>query len=901
MGEWYKYRVDEIYEKLGTKATGLNQEEAEQRLKKYGENIAAKEQKTSIFKIFFKQFRSVIIYILLAAAFISLFIGDAKEFYVIAGIVGFIIILSFFEELKASQDMAALKKMTPRKAKVIRNGKSQVIDANNLVPGDIIELSRGDTIPADARIITSTDLKVDESALTGESLPVEKSSKEIIDTVSLAEQINCVFGSTFIINGSAKAIIFSTGKATELGKIASMVEEAKEEKSLLQKKLDVLSTKFGYVVISASVLIVILGLLRDGITNIEAILVLAIAVAVAGIPESLPAVITVALAAGVKRMAKHNAIIKKLSAVETLGTCTVICTDKTGTLTQNKMVVERIWNFSKEIQVTGEGFEPIGEFKLDNQVIAPDEDVLQAITIASVCNNSEITETENGWSVLGEATEGALIAVGKKAGLGKDGTTVEHTRIAEKAFNSERKFMTTLEERGKLRFIYAKGAPEKILEKCTQFLHEGKTHPLTQTQKTKILEQNERFATQGFRVISTAYKQTHEKKHDYSEEDLIFTSLLAIRDPPEPSAKEAIQQCNKAGIRVVMITGDNPSTAAAIAKELGILRPGMEVVTGPELEKMNDHELRKKISDIGVFARVEPKHKLRIVRSLQDEGEIVAMTGDGVNDAPALKKADIGVAMGREGTDVAREASEMVLKDDNFSTITYAVKEGRTIYNNIVRFIYYLFPGNLSQISIILISLIAGVIPPLSALMILFVNLVTSDFPALGLAVEKSQEKVMEQRPRDTKEQILNSYLILRIGQVVPIIVLGTIGLFLWELMITGSDYATAQTVAFASIILFMLFHGLNAKAINGSVFSKDMLSNTFFYGGFALSLIATWAVLYIPAVSSIFGTVPLSLSQWIPILVVTSFVVIYIEIQKTIIESEMKEAERINLHPTRG
>ncbi|MFW5747012.1 MAG: cation-translocating P-type ATPase, partial [Nanoarchaeota archaeon] len=814
--------------------------------------------------------------------------------------VGFIVLLSFFEEYKATRDMESLKKLTPHRTRVIRNGEERIIDARMIVPGDILHLNRGDIVPADARIVTCTDLKVDESALTGESVPVTKSEKIIVDSVTLADRINMVFAGTMITNGHAKVIIVETGVTTELGKIASLVENAKEEKSPLQKKLDVLSSRFGLIVVSVCVLIFVIGLLRSGGAGLDALLVLAIAVAVAGIPESLPAVISISLAIGMKRMARNNAIIKKLSAVETLGTCTVICSDKTGTLTQNKMVVEHIWNLSKHIDVTGEGFDPHGGFFSDGKKVNPlrDRDLNKLLEIGMLCNDSDLHNMKSSWQITGEATEASLVVLGQKAGLSKKWLHEQHPRLAERAFNSDRKYMTCINKMRSGMVLHAKGAPEKILSRCSAYLLDGKCQKLTASVRDAILTKQSEFARQGYRVIALAFRDMKQQRvsKKYAEKNLVFAGMAAIRDPPEPSATDAIRKCHNAGIRTVMITGDNPLTAQAVAEEIGILTPGMKVVTGQEIDQINDHELRHLVPSVAVFARVAPSHKLRIVKALQDDGEIVAMTGDGVNDAPALKRADIGIAMGREGTDVARDASEMILKDDNFSTIVYAIEEGRNIYNNIIRFLYYLLPGNLSQISIILISTIAGVLPPITPLMILFLNLVTSDFPALGLAVEKTNSNVMRQKPRSPKEQILNGYLTLKIGQVIPIIVLGSIGLFMWEMFVQHADFKTAQTVVFVSIILFMLFHGFNAKAIDGSIFSKHIFSNIFFYAGFAVSIVATFLVLYVPAIAAVFGTVPLTLQQWVPIIFVSSIVVVYTEIIKTIINSEIEESLRLKM-----
>lgn len=900
---WCEVSVGAILHRLVSDETnGLTAEQAKKQLRQYGPNITAKEEKNSALKILLRQFKSFIIFVLIGAALISFFFGDHIEFIVITSIVLFIVLLSFFEEYKATKDMDALKKLTPKRAKVVRNGQKIEIDATELVPGDILLLVRGDIIPADARLIEINNLQVDESAMTGESVPITKKLGMLNSDTALADCTNMVFAGGHVMNGHARCVVVETGRKTELGKIAAMVKGAGEIISPLQRRVDKLGKQFSDAVLALCAVLFAIGLLRG--QPFEHLLLLVVAVAVSGIPESLPAVIGVALAVGMKRMAKKGAVIKRLPAVETLGTCTVICTDKTGTLTQNKMVIEHIWAFDSEVNVTGEGFNPQGIFLREDKQIDPHKHagVAKILDIGIFCNNADLENKEGSWRIDGESTEGALIVLAKKAGLEKTELHAKNPRLHEHPFDAERKCMSTIHMKENKPIIYAKGAPEHLLERSAYYLENGRVHRLTKGKKDEILQQMEAYADAGLRVLGLAYKEHKGTTYEIHkvESELIFAGLVSIRDPPEPSALKAITECMGAGIKVVMITGDNPRTAKAIASELGIFTAGNKILTGDELEKLSDEEFKTIVDDVAVYARVTPKHKLRVVQTLQAAGHIVAMTGDGVNDAPALKKADIGVAMGLCGTEVAKEASEMIITDDNFSTIVDAVKEGRTIYSNIRRFIYYLLAGNFSEVILIVIAALLGVVPPLTPLMILFINLVTSDLPAIGLCMENPPAHIMRQRPRDPREGVLSDYMLLKISQVVPIIVLGTIALYMWELIVKNADHATAQTVAFVSIISFELFHIFNAKSFDSTVFSRQTFTNWVLYVGYGLSIVVTLAALYWAPFSNILGTVPLSLGQWLSVLVMGSVVLIFVEIQKTILTAEIKERNSLELHPTR-
>jgi len=893
---------EQVLESFLTKKDGLTAEEAHLRQAKYGQNLGTKERSVSWFQILFRQFKSFIIYILLFADIISFFLGDHVEFYVITGIIAFIILLSFFEEYKATREMEALRKLAPQRTRVLRDGMEQEIDAADLVPGDIVLLKRGDVVPADARILEAVNLHVDESALTGESATVMKQEGVLRSETPLADRTNMLYASSHVMNGHARCVVTATGATTEIGKIASLVAGVKEEQTPLQKQLDRLGRQFSYGVIAVCIGIILIGLVRG--QPWEGLLVLAVAVAVSGIPESLPAVIGVALAVGMKRMARQNALIKRLPAVETLGTCTVICTDKTGTLTQNKMVIEHVYLLGDELKVTGEGFRPEGLFFQNDVQIKPQSHsgLNKLIEIGTLCNNAELHEHKGEWRIEGESTEGALIVLAKKAGIDKVAFHKRHPRLHEHPFDADRKCMSTIHLINKKQVVYAKGAPELLLKKCAFVLQGTTIKKLTPLLQKQILAKNGDYAERGLRVLGLAYKEHKGVTRDLRtvEQGLIFVGLVSIRDPPEPSAKGSIAECEQAGIMVVMITGDNEITAKAIATELGIYHVGDRLLTGAELDKLDEDAFLDIVERITVYARVTPHHKLRIVETFQRAGHIVAMTGDGVNDAPALKKADIGIAMGRCGTEVAKEASEMVLLDDNFTTIVNAVREGRTIYDNIRKFVYYLLAGNFSEVILILIAALLGVLPPLTPVMILFINLVTSDIPAIGLCLEAPSANVMRQKPRNPKEGILNDYLFLKIGQVIPLIVLGTLALFMWEMTFRGGDLARAQTLAFATVIFFELFHVFNARSFEDTVLSRQMLSNFLLFAGCAVSAMLTFAVIYWAPLQGVMGTVALSLGDWLAILIMTGSVVAFAELQKTIISSEIKERAKMEIHSTR-
>ncbi len=899
---WHAKSIDEMFKSLDTKRDGLSSKDAEKRLEEHGYNeFSAGEKKTPI-RIFLRQFKSLLVWILILAAGISFFIGHTIEFAVILIIIILIIIINFFGEYKASRDMEALKELSPKKSVVIRDGKKKEILSRELVQGDILVLRRGDIAGADARLIECNTIKADESALTGESEPVLKKTGTFKDDAPLAQRKNMVFSGTSITDGNGLAVVVDVGEGTEMGKISAMMKGVKEEKTPLQKRLDRMTKQISVGVVFLSLIVFFTGLAHE--IPLAAMLIFSMAVIVSGIPESLPTVIAITLAAGVKKMAGRNAIVKRMPAVETLGTCTTICSDKTGTITQNKMVVQNILTSDVELDVTGEGYKPEGIFLLEDDEFDPmkHKTVSKMLEIGVLCNNSEVKNEKGRWSIDGEATEGSLMVLAKKAGIDHEEYRNSYERKKEHPFDADRKCMSTVHVHKKKHFVYSKGAPEMLLKKAKYYLHAGEVKKLDRKTADFFIEQNRAYAENGLRVLGLAFKE-HKGSMEIEdvESELVFAGLVSIRDPPREGVKGSVEKCRQAGMRVVMITGDNEATAKSIAGDVGIYSEGDTVMTGSQVESMDENSFKRAVNNTTVYARVSPSHKLKIVDTLQKAGNVVAMTGDGVNDAPALKKSDIGIAMGERGTEVAKESAELVLKDDNFNTIANAVEEGRTIYENIRKFISYLLVGNISEVLIVLIAVVLGVNLPLTALMILFINLVTSELPAIGLSFEKPSPKIMSEKPRDPNEGILSEYILLKIAQIVPLVVLGTIIVYTWELVVKGVPLANAQTVAFAIIVFMELFHSLNVRSWGESIFTRRFFTNAYLHGGIILSALLTLAAIYLRPLQEIFGTVPLGAAEWVIILAVSASVIFFMEIQKTIVQAEMREKQKMGLYPSRG
>lgn len=836
MMEWHSTSIKKLFSQLNTGKQGLTNEEAAKRLEKYGLNEIEREKKISPWKIFFSQFKSMLVIILIAAVAVSIFLGKRLD----AAVIGVVLVLNavfgFVQEYKAERAIEALKKMAALKATVVRSGEKQVILAKELVPGDIMILDEGDKISADARLLESYSLETQEAALTGESLPVSKSVGTFKEKTSLAERHNMAYSGTIATRGRAIALVTATGKQTELGKVAKMLEHVEKEIPL-KKQLDSMGRWIGIAVILLCLAVFLVQVLRGG--EIISVFIISLALAVAAIPEGLPAVVTIALALGVQRMAKGNALVRQLPSVETLGSTNVICTDKTGTLTMNQMTVKQIYANGEFVDISGEGYKPEGKFSADTK------NIMDLLKIGTLCNDAAIADS----NVIGDPTEGALLVSAMKAGLKKDKLEKQFRRVDEIPFTSERKMMTTIHKTGRKKFAFMKGAPRSVLNRCTKFYYNGKIRKLTQKERDKIIAADHEMANQALRVLAFAYKECISK--DDAEKEMIFAGLQGMIDPPRHEAKEAINKCKKAGIKVVMITGDQRLTAEAVAKQLGLEG---RTVTGKDLDEMKDSEFHKIADEVAVYARVNPQHKIKIIDALKKKGYTVAMTGDGVNDAPALKEAHIGVAMGIAGTDVAKEASDMVLLDDNFASIVNAVEEGRGIYDNIRKFVAYLLSCNLAEVLIVFIAVLLSLPLPFIAIQILWINLVTDSFPALALGVDPRSTDVMMKRPRKPKEHIISRGLALGIS----LIAIATTAITLYLFNHYLPETRLAQTVAFTTLVTIEL----TVPFIIRARYRAKLFSNPWLLSAIVLSLMLQLAVIYSP-LSKLFNTLPLKI-EWL-------------------------------------
>lgn len=870
---WHTMEIEALSTALGTDPErGLSSAEVERRLQEFGPNALKEPPPRSLFSMVLEQLKEVLVLILIVAAVISGVLGEWADSLVILLIVVLNTILGVYQERKAEQALQALKRMTRPTAKVVRGGVVGEVELESLVPGDVVLLDAGDSVPADIRLTAAVSLRTNESSLTGESVPVEKDVGVLPgEEVPLGDRKNMAYMGTTVTAGHGRGIVVATGMNTQIGRIARLIQEAPQEVTPLQRRLAELGKVLG-IGAGVLVLVVFLAGVRQGM-DVLGMFMIAISLAVAAVPEGLPAVVTVVLALGVTRMSRRRAVVRRLSAVETLGTVTVICSDKTGTLTKNEMTVVHLYTEGRMLRVTGAGYRPVGDF-VDEQETAVDpaaDKNLRLLLLGGLLASDACLENgENGYRIIGDPTEGALVVAAAKAGIVREEAEREHPRLAEIPFDSDRKMMTTFNKIEDGVWSFTKGAPDVVLERCTGILQEGEFRPLDEVSKRRLLNVNSELASRGERVLALAARLWPDVPENPTSEDverdLVFLGYFAMQDPPRPEVREAVDVCKRAGIRTVMITGDHLETAVAIARALGIWQEGDGALSGDRLQKMDDRQLEREVNRITVYARVSPEDKLRIVAALKAHNHIVAMTGDGVNDAPALKRADIGVSMGITGTEVAKEASDMVLLDDNFATIVNAVREGRTIYSNIRKSIQYLLSCNIGEIVAIFTAVLLGQGSPLTAIQILWLNLVTDSLPALALGVEPPENGVMEQPPRDPREGVLSGgvgWNILWQGAMI-----GLISLAVYLLALSwGRTLEEAHTMTFATMALVQLVHSFNIRSFRDSLFTIGIGTNRYHLSAFAISLSLQGMVLFIPFLRGFFDTVMLRPGDWLTVL----------------------------------
>ncbi|GMA49125.1 calcium-transporting ATPase [Alicyclobacillus contaminans] len=866
---WHSLSAKDCLGLLESGPGGLSEAQVEERRQTHGLNQLIEGEKVSLLTLFFNQFRDFMILVLLAATLISGLLGEYTDAITIVAIIVLNGILGFIQEVKAERSLAALKELTAPMARVRRDGQVATIPARDLVPGDIVLLEGGDRVPADGRILQAHGLDVEESSLTGESVPVTKQAQAIVDPVSaLGDRVNMVYMGTLVTRGKAEVLVTGIGMNTEMGKIAGLMQQSEETLTPLQRRLDQLGKVLVWVALAITLLVVVTGVLHGH--KLYEMFLAGVSLAVAAIPEGLPAIVTIALALGVQRMIKRHAIVRKLPSVETLGCASVVCSDKTGTLTQNRMTVQRVFANGEWYQVSGAGYQPVGEFLYENTPIQPlrRPALKWLVEIAAACNNAvmKLQKVDGGeeWQCEGDPTEGALLVLARKAGF--DNPEAVYERLDELPFDSDRKLMSVLVRRGDEVYLLTKGAPDVLLERCTHALSGGREEPMSSSLRKQALQANQKMAGSALRNLAFAYRRFRSVEAAKSEKDpesnLVFVGMCGMMDPPREEVFEAIRKCHTAGIRTVMITGDHQETATAIARQLDILPAEGRVLSGAELDGLDDDALRRAVEHTYVYARVTPEHKLRIVRALQANGEIVAMTGDGVNDAPAIKQADIGIAMGMTGTDVAKEASALVLADDNFATIVAAVEEGRGIYDNIKKFIRYLLASNVGEIVTMFAAMLAGLPLPLLPIQILWVNLVTDGLPAIALGVDPAEEEIMNRPPRKISEGIFANGLWLKILSRGILIGLATLAVFLWSLWTSG-DVAEAQTMAYSTLTLSQFILVFDCRSVEGGIFHRSLFGNVWLLMAVASSLVLFLLTIYVPALSAVFKTVPLGPGAW--------------------------------------
>lgn len=914
---WHAMNLEETLKALNSTEAGLSQGEAQKRLTDYGLNELRKEKRTSPAKMFAEQFKDILVVILLIATALSVAIGELIDAVVIVAIVLATAILGFAEEFRSEKAVEALRKMTAPTATVLRDGKEVKVPASEIVPGDVLLLHTGDRVPADARLIKSINLKVNEAPLTGESSPVKKNVDVCVEKTSLNDRRNMVFAGTAVVYGRGEAVATSTGMNTEFGKIARMVQMAEEEETPLEKRTRSVGKWIGILCVAICLGVAGLGIVEG--SNIIDMMLWGVSLAVAAVPEALPAIVTGALAVGMYRMAKVNTIVKKLPAVETLGCVSVICSDKTGTMTKGEMTVQRIYVDDQILKVSGVGYEPKGEFLLENRKVDPKSKGLRTIlTVAALCNDAKLerdTATER-WVIRGDPTEGALIVGAAKAGLWKEDLEEQQPRVGEIPFSSDTKRMTTMHVvSGKKKIAYLKGAPEIVLDKCTKVLASGKVSDLTESGRARILEVNEAMARQALRNLGFAFRELPETMRVYDEKiesDFVFVGIMSMIDPPREEVKDAIHTCKKAGIDVVMVTGDHRLTAVAVAKELNLLGEDEEeekVLTGAELGKLSDEQLADMVERVVVYARVSPEHKVRIVKAWKAKGRVVAMTGDGVNDAPALKMSDVGVSMGITGTDVTKEASDIVLTDDNFASIVKAAKEGRQIYDNIKKYLTYLMRCNIMEILVIFIAVVsvpslARIYSPtaraddigiatiaLTATQLLWVNLTTDGLPAIALGIDPGDPDIMERKPRDPNESVFTLDVKLYLS-LIPILMTALLlfGYFFYRPWESSAQLIEGRTQLLTAMIIMELANAISARSLKYPVWKVGVFKNRFLWYAVLSSFFLQLIVLYTPGLNAVFGVSAPEPLDWAFAVLFTAITFCSLETAKWITSSRGKK-----------
>ena len=907
-GKWHAIDYKEVLENFESSLQGLELEEVKKRRQKYGLNELKRKNKDGILKVLWRQINNPLIWVLIGSSTLATALGKITDGMVVLAVVVVNSIIGFIQEYKAGKAIEALSNMVPENAMVIRNGNIITIPVSEIVPGDIVQVAAGDRIPADMRIIQQKNLQVEEAALTGESVPSQKTTEAVTPDAVIGDRKCMVFSGTLVVSGTATAVVVKTGMDTELGKISDMLNETVDLETPLTKKLGVIGKYLTIGIVAITAIIMVIGTYRalgQGLLLFDALkesLIFAIALAVGAIPEGLPAVVTIALAIGVQRMAKRNAIIRKLPAVETLGSTTVICSDKTGTLTRNEMTVSELWNYNHSIQVTGVGYHKAGVFKQNNaELAALPEDMLLLLKKAVLCSDANVVYRANEYSISGDPTEVALVVAAEKAGISIDGLRQEIPRKDVLPFDSEKQYMATLNDN-----IILKGAPEVVLKRCS-------THICGITlDMQKVISQIELLGSKGMRVLAIAQK-TQSKSDEISVDDVEngfeFIGLIGMIDPPRNEAIEAIKACHNAGITVKMITGDHHATARAIGMELNLSANGA-VVTGVDLSKMSDAELDKTIQTTNIYARVAPEHKLRLVKALQNNNEVVAMTGDGVNDAPSLKQSNVGVAMGITGTSVSKESADIVLADDNFSSIAAAVEEGRRVYDNLLKSLAFLLPTNLGLAFILIYGIMffpfnpitKELLLPMLPVQLLWINLVAAIALALPLAFEVKEPNVMNRPPRKPDEALFNGFVTFRVFFVSILMTVVTIVLFNWEYayslktgMAQTDALARSQSIAVTFIIFFQIFYLINCRSLKDSVFKIGLFSNGFIFLGIGSIMLLQAMFLYTPFMQKVFGTASLAGKGLFISFVAGSLIFIVISIEKWILRELLNKKEKEN------